>query len=150
MLLTDEYKVVVDFKHSGQDPVYNKVDINIHKSCPMTVTYVLFEISPLYYTLFFLCPLSLSEIILTVFRKHPHITIGVMIDTLLEETEQFLVSWPNKSLHPSGVNNLVSEVDMGKKINKTSSCSFPRWYFALWDFLSPPVFIFSYDWLILS
>lgn len=44
--------------------------------------------------------------------------MSVMIDTLLMETEQFLVSRPNKPLHPSGVNNLVSEVHMGKKPNK--------------------------------
>lgn len=45
--------------------------------------------------LFLLCLLSLNEIIITAFRELLHIAVDVMIDTLLMETEQFLVSRPN-------------------------------------------------------
>lgn len=42
----DEHKVLVDVEHGGRDLECNKVDINIHTPCPMTVAYaLLFEIS---------------------------------------------------------------------------------------------------------
>lgn len=69
---------------------------------------------------------------------------GVMIVTLLMETEHSLVSWPNRSLHPNGVNNLLSEVHTE---NNQHIIFFPRLVLGLTGLLSPSVFSSPYDWL---
>lgn len=80
---------------------------------------------------------------MTLFREHLHVAIGVTTVALLMETEYSLVSWPNRSLHPSGVNNLLGEAQAE---NNQHIMLFPRVALGLTGLLSPPVFSSPYDW----
>lgn len=81
---------------------------------------------------------------MTLFREHLHVAIGVTTVTLLMETEYSLVSCPNRSLHPSGVNNLLGKAQTE---NNQHIMLFPRVALGLTGLLSPPVFSSPYDWL---
>lgn len=56
LVLTEECAVLVDFKHSDQEPERDKVDISIYKLCPVTVSSVILLLiikTPITFTLHF-------------------------------------------------------------------------------------------------